>query len=55
MKRATECATGGPGFFNEFDVLLLPVTPTPAPLHHNKDHDRLGRTIDVGGVTIVLG
>ncbi|OSC68462.1 hypothetical protein BVW01_02300 [Mycobacterium tuberculosis] len=39
------------GFFNEFDVLLLPVTPTPAPLHHNKDHDRLGRTIDVDGVS----
>lgn len=39
------------GFFNEFDVLLLPVTPTAAPGHHNKDHDRFGRTIDVDGVT----
>jgi amidase len=37
-------------FFNEFDVLLLPVTPTAAPGHHNKDHDRFGRTIDVDGV-----
>lgn len=39
------------GFFKEFDVLLLPVTPTAAPGHHNKDHDRFGRTIDVDGVT----
>jgi amidase len=39
------------GFFKEFDVLLLPVTPTAAPAHHNKDHDRFGRTIDVDGVT----
>ena len=38
------------GFFKEFDVLLLPVTPTAAPGHHNKDHDRFGRTIDVDGV-----
>jgi amidase len=37
-------------FFREFDVLLLPVTPTAAPGHHNKDHDRFGRTIDVDGV-----
>lgn len=37
------------GFFKEFDVLLLPVTPTAAPGHHNKDHDRFGRTIDVDG------
>ncbi|WP_319456466.1 MULTISPECIES: amidase [unclassified Mycobacterium] len=39
------------GFFKDFDVLLLPVTPTAAPGHHNKDHDRFGRTIDVDGVT----
>jgi len=38
------------GFFKEFDVLLLPVAPTAAPGHHNKDHDRFGRTIDVDGV-----
>ena len=38
------------GFFKEFDVLLLPVTPTAAPDHHGKDHDRFGRTIDVDGV-----
>ena len=31
-------------------MLLLPVTPTAAPGHHNKDHDRFGRTIDVDGV-----
>jgi amidase len=37
------------GFFKEFDVLLLPVTPSAAPGHHNKDHDRFGRTIDVDG------
>jgi amidase len=36
-------------FFKEFDVLLLPVTPTAAPGHHNKDHDRFARTIDVEG------
>jgi amidase len=36
-------------FFKEFDVLLLPVTPTAAPGHHNKDHDRFARTIDVDG------
>ncbi|AGB21640.1 amidase, Asp-tRNAAsn/Glu-tRNAGln amidotransferase A subunit [Mycobacterium sp. JS623] len=39
------------GFFKQFDVLLLPVTPTAAPGHHNKDHDRFGRTIDVDGIT----
>src|SRR6185312_15426151 len=33
-------------FFKEFDVLLLPVTPTAAPPHHNNDHDLFGRTID---------
>ena len=38
------------GFFKEFDVLLLPVTPTSAPGHHNKDHDRFARTITVDGV-----
>ena len=39
------------GFFKEFDLLLLPVAPTAAPGHHNKDHDRFGRTINVDGVT----
>jgi hypothetical protein len=36
-------------FFKEFDVLLLPVTPTAAPGHHNKDHDlnRPGMSGDV--------
>jgi amidase len=34
-------------FFREFDVLLLPVTPTAAPVHHDKDHDRWGRRIEV--------
>jgi amidase len=38
------------GFFEEFDVLLLPVAPTSAPGHHNKDHDRFGRTIEVDGI-----
>lgn len=37
-------------FFEEFDVLLLPVAPTAAPLHHDKDHDRWGRIIYVDGV-----
>jgi amidase len=23
-------------FFHQFDVVLMPVTPTPAPGHHNK-------------------
>ena len=45
-----EIAARWVGFFKEFDVLLLPVTPTAAPGHHNKDHDRFGRTIDVDGV-----
>ncbi|MCK8642391.1 amidase [Mycobacterium colombiense] len=37
-------------FFKQVDVLLLPVTPTAAPLHHDKDHDRWGRTIMVDGI-----
>ncbi|WP_246540996.1 amidase [Mycobacterium spongiae] len=40
-----------PRFFADFDVLLLPVTPTAAPVHHNKDHDRLGRRIGVNGTS----
>jgi amidase len=36
-------------FFREFDVLLLPVTSTAAPVHHDKDHDRWGRRILVDG------
>ena len=39
------------GFFTEFDVLLMPVTPTAAAPHHDSDHDLFGRTIDVDGVT----
>lgn len=37
-------------FFDDFDVLLMPVTPTAAPPHHDKDHDRWGRRIDVAGL-----
>jgi amidase len=44
-----EIAARWVAFFKEFDVLLLPVTPTAAPGHHNKDHDRFARTIDVEG------
>jgi amidase len=36
-------------FFQEFDVLLLPVTPTPAPPHHRMENDRFGRHIEVDG------
>lgn len=36
-------------FFQEFDVLLMPVTPTAAPLHHRKENDRFGRSIEVDG------
>lgn len=36
-------------FFEEFDVLLMPVTPTAALPHHGKDDDRFGRHIDVSG------
>jgi amidase len=39
------------GFFKEFDVLLLPVTPTAAPGHHNKDHDLFGRILEVDGAS----
>lgn len=34
-------------FFRDFDVLLMPVTPTTAPPHHNKPIDRFGRRIQV--------
>ncbi len=36
-------------FFREFDVVLMPVTPTTAPPHHNKPIDRFGRRIQVNG------
>jgi amidase len=36
-------------FFQDFDVLLLPVTPTAAPPHHGKFNDRFGRSIEVDG------
>jgi amidase len=45
-----EIREGWVRFFDDFDVLLLPVTPTAAPPHHGKDHDRWGRRIDVDGV-----
>ncbi|WKX15371.1 amidase family protein [Streptomyces sp. NL15-2K] len=34
-------------FFRDLDVLLMPVTPTTAPPHHNKPIDRFGRRIQV--------
>lgn len=34
-------------FFRDFDVLLMPVTPTTVPPHHNKPIDRFGRRIQV--------
>jgi amidase len=37
------------GFFARYDVLLLPVTPTVAPRHHNMDHNAWERTITVNG------
>lgn len=37
-------------FFRQFDVVLMPVTPTVAPAHHNKPIDRFGRDFDVDGV-----
>jgi amidase len=36
-------------FFRSFDVVLMPVSPTPALPHHRKDHDRFGRTYLVNG------
>jgi amidase len=36
-------------FFRSYDVLLMPVTPTVAPPHHDKDHDPWERTITVDG------
>ena len=44
-----EIRDGWVRFFREFDVLLLPVTSTAAPAHHDKDHDRWGRRILVDG------
>lgn len=37
-------------FFRDFDVVLMPVTPTAAPAHHNKLIDRFGRSFAVDGV-----
>ncbi|MFG3262722.1 MULTISPECIES: amidase [Streptomyces] len=37
-------------FFHDFDVVLMPVTPTAAPAHHNKLIDRFGRPFEVDGV-----
>ncbi|MFC5063330.1 amidase [Actinomycetospora atypica] len=36
-------------FFDDVDVLLLPVTPTAAPPHHGDDLNRYARHIDVDG------
>ena len=36
-------------FFDQYDVLLMPVTPTSAPPHHNMITDRFGRHLDVDG------
>ncbi|MEU6196574.1 amidase [Streptomyces sp. NPDC047061] len=36
-------------FFRDFDVLLMPVTSTTAPPHHDKPIDRFGRRILVNG------
>ncbi|MFJ9713257.1 amidase [Streptomyces sp. NPDC101234] len=37
-------------FFEDFDIVLMPVTPTAAPAHHNKLIDRFGRPYTVDGV-----
>ncbi|WP_411088669.1 amidase [Streptomyces sp. 061-3] len=37
-------------FFQDFDIVLMPVTPTAAPAHHNKLIDRFGRPYEVDGV-----
>ncbi|WP_369230614.1 amidase [Streptomyces sp. R21] len=37
-------------FFQDFDIVLMPVTPTAAPAHHNKLIDRFGRPFEVDGV-----
>lgn len=37
------------GLFSSYDVLLMPVTPTVAPPHHNMDHNAWERTITVDG------
>ncbi|MEU1481229.1 amidase [Streptomyces sp. NPDC005760] len=37
-------------FFQDFDVVLMPVTPTAAPAHHSKLIDWFGRPFEVDGV-----
>ncbi|MFE9438358.1 amidase [Streptomyces sp. NPDC006602] len=37
-------------FFQDFDIVLMPVAPTAAPAHHNKPIDRFGRPYEVDGV-----
>ncbi|WP_218029904.1 amidase [Streptomyces rishiriensis] len=37
-------------FFQDFDIVLMPVTPTAAPAHHNKLIDWFGRPFEVEGV-----
>ncbi|MFD9324654.1 amidase family protein [Streptomyces sp. NPDC060065] len=37
-------------FFQDFDIVLMPVTPTAAPAHHNKLIDWFGRPFEVDGV-----
>jgi amidase len=36
-------------FFDSYDVLLMPITGTVAPPHHNMDHNAWGRSITVNG------
>jgi amidase len=36
-------------FFANYDVVVMPVSPTVAVPHHNKDHDRFGRSYRVNG------
>jgi amidase len=36
-------------FFESYDVVLMPITPTVAPPHHNMDHNAWSRTITVNG------
>jgi amidase len=36
-------------FFDDYDIVLMPVTPTPAPPHHGKLVDKFGRRVLVDG------
>jgi amidase len=37
-------------FFRDYDIVLMPVTPTTAPPHHHKIDDKFGRPFYVDGV-----